>query len=411
MAGKSPAVVMVSHFARPGAKKFGGYIKYMDRSTAQRNDSMSEYNIFEYDGYQNYMNDSKKTSHLFNERYDYMPESQLKQSKEYFNEAEKNGSPLWQTVFSFDNQDLISEGLYNPKTGYLNEQAVRESTRVAMTEWVAQTGMGESMAWTAAIHFNTDNIHVHIGLVERFPTRPEMEFKGKTEYRGKVPLSQLNQVKSRFVNQMFDRSPELARLTQLMRQTLVADTIAKGMDKNGVLIHRTTQLMNRLPKDRRQWKYNTNAMKPFHPTLDFISEQLLLQHNPEALKEFDVLLNNQMDHYKQIYGEGTKEFERYKDYKATKYQELYASLGNSTLRELSSLVSSKEWKEANHFTTEDMMARRTKRYSKLAATHSDVKQIQYALRETHQEYLNKVAHDRYQNERDYQRQREQERGF
>ena len=53
-------VVVVTEFCRPGEDKFQGYIDYINRSEAVRNDNTEKYNL-----YQEYMGNPQKTTGLF----------------------------------------------------------------------------------------------------------------------------------------------------------------------------------------------------------------------------------------------------------------------------------------------------------------------------------------------------------
>lgn len=77
---------------------------------------------------------------------------------------------MWQHVISFDNEWLKECGIINNETDQINEIRLREATRAAMLQLQKDEGL-ENAIWSAAIHFNTDNIHIHIAMVEPVPMR------------------------------------------------------------------------------------------------------------------------------------------------------------------------------------------------------------------------------------------------
>src|SRR5699024_11488464 len=52
--------------------------------------------------------------------------------KEQFHLAQKNESPMWQDVISFDNEWLVKQGLYNAATHTVDETKMRSVVREAM---------------------------------------------------------------------------------------------------------------------------------------------------------------------------------------------------------------------------------------------------------------------------------------
>ena len=87
-----------------------------------------------------------------------------------FKTAHENGSIMWQDVISFHNPWLEEQGIYDAKTKTLDEKV--NGCDTACDERNAEKGgVRKSSTWSAAIHFNTNNIHIHVATVEPFPTR------------------------------------------------------------------------------------------------------------------------------------------------------------------------------------------------------------------------------------------------
>ncbi|MBC1604484.1 hypothetical protein HCJ39_07135 [Listeria rocourtiae] len=349
MSKQRPAIVQVSKFVNAGDKKYAGYINYMARTEAQRSKYFGEYNALSFDGYQQYMHNPAKSSGLFSSGYGYLDQKGKAKYKDWFKEAQENKSPMWQDVFSFDNQDLIEWGIYNPTTKTLNEAIIMDATRVAMDEKIKLMHLGDTAKWTASIHFNTDNIHVHVGMVEVQPTRPKVTYKGKEMYRGAVPKSTLDKVKSKFINHIVDRNQELAMLDHLIRKELAGGLHDKDHMKDLLMRKEMVQLINALPSDLRKWQYGRKEMEAFRPVIDQISQSFLQEKKAAELQLLDKALDNEMQFRKQLYGEGTKEFERFKDYKTNKMKDLYSTMGNTILKELKAIRKTLDQEQGYRF--------------------------------------------------------------
>lgn len=163
--------VVVHKFVSPGTGIYRGYIEYMDRDNATRNDA-----VCRFSAYADYMGNPEKTSNMFDSKSDEIPYIMLDRYKELYEEAQENGSPLWQTVISFDNRWLEENNMIDKETGILLEDKLKAYTRTAVNKMLNNENMPDAL-WTAAIHYNTDNIHVHVGTVEVNPTREQVEVK------------------------------------------------------------------------------------------------------------------------------------------------------------------------------------------------------------------------------------------
>ena len=132
-------IVLVTKFVASGSQVFSSYIDYIDRDEAIRNQEFENFTLFqEYVG--SYMDDKEKTYGLFTaERQTLTP--QAKQDlKDIYQTAQQKGSLMWQTVISFDNDFLAGNGLYDAKTGDIDEEKLREYTRKSMRVMLEKEG-------------------------------------------------------------------------------------------------------------------------------------------------------------------------------------------------------------------------------------------------------------------------------
>ena len=178
MAEINAGVVLVTKFVSSDSAVFSGYIDYINRSNAVRNDNIDKYTIptleneiKQYNEYMDYMGDAKKTTELFTNNKDRLSITEKEKLKNIYQLAQDNNSLMWQTVISFDNKWLADNGLYDIESGVLQETKLKEYTRLAMNTMLTKEGMDLNSLWSSAIHYNTDNIHIHIATVQPKPNR------------------------------------------------------------------------------------------------------------------------------------------------------------------------------------------------------------------------------------------------
>ncbi|ODV56322.1 hypothetical protein BG258_10620 [Lysinibacillus fusiformis] len=81
----------------------------------------------------------------------------------------------------------------------------------------------DSAVWSAAIHYNTDNLYVHIATVEPIPTRVKKwtmnleTGKWEEQVRAKRKQGSLDKMKSKVANLIMDRTKERNLVTDLIR--------------------------------------------------------------------------------------------------------------------------------------------------------------------------------------------------
>ena len=334
-------MILKTKFTTAGSKKFMEYINYIDRDEAVRNDNFRKFDLFHDDygqlqqdswaeGYLAYMENPGKTTGLFTSEKDILSQKDKQTLKQAFSQAQKNNSVMWQTVLSFDNRWLEQNGLYNPLTKQVEAAKLKEYTRAAMDKLLEKEALKGSAVWSAAIHYNTDNIHVHIAATEPLPTRPIKVIGGREEYKGRFKQSSIDAAKSAAVNRILDQKRENQMINDLIRGKIIGGIRTRLEAPSPDLEKELRALYAHLPKDRRLWKYNTNVMKPLRPVLDYISKEFIAQHHKRDFQELVKLLKLQEDKYSLAYGKGKSSSQFTKN----RLQDLYARMGNSILREL-----------------------------------------------------------------------------
>lgn len=333
-------VVVITEFCKADSNVFGGYIEYIDRDEAVRNVHTADFNI-----YQDYMGNPYKTTGLFTNSSENLIQEEKAGLKDTFQAAQKNGSLMWQTVISFDNRWLKENGLW---TGYLNKQnerKIQEITRKAVTEMLEKEEL-QNAVWSAAIHLNTDNLHVHIAIVEPVPMRSKKKYvyfkeyqkgskkekvpvKEAVEYRGKFKLSSIEKCKSVVVNEIINQKEMNIEITRLIRESIVQKKREQQIRENEKLRKPFLSLYNkiaRIPKGK--WNYNDKTMTFVQGDIDKLSHAYMELYHKEDFEEFKKKLIAQEENYRKGYGKTDSSFFQ------GKVNDLYTRLGNAILKEL-----------------------------------------------------------------------------
>ncbi|WP_195238716.1 MobP2 family relaxase [Romboutsia sp. 1001285H_161024_C4] len=358
---QSPGVVVVSKFISFNSKTFSSYIDYMDREEAKRNKSFNRYSL-----YNDYMGNPKKTTGLFNKDTDLMNDNEKLDAKELFVKAQKNKSILWQDVFSFDNKWLEKQGLYNPRTKELDEKKVKDAVRKSIGFAVEKKCIAETCVWNGAIHFNTDNIHVHVAICEPNPTIQ----------RGKRTQKTLDIMKSKFVNELLDSKENFLDINNIIRKDIVDSKKNSKIKEDKKLKELTRNVIRNLPKDKRHWHYGYNTMNDAKKYLDEMTKYYIDTYKKDEFKELILKLDKQEDVFKETYGVGQRS--KFKDYKENKIDELYKRMGNAFLTEIKAYIKRED--ELDKIVNQKKINKLySNKSSKLIISKKELKNIEKAL--------------------------------
>lgn len=312
-------IVLVSRFVQPGAKAFQEYIDYIDREEAVRNDNYAKFSL-----YNDYMDNSEKTSALFTADSDKLDSEEKSQLKRVFEKAQDRGSMMWQNVISFDNRWLHKHGLYNEATGTLDEKRLMQVARAAMTSMTAKENMQESLLWSAAIHYNTDNVHIHIAAVEPSGLRKRGLLKPKT----------LEDMKSTTYGAVLDRQNEYSAISHLIRTSIVGSKREQSFLDDRVLRKQFLKIYSLLPPDKRLWQYNMNHMAPIKPEIDKLSQLYIHRYHKQDFEELQTRLSKEQILLQEAFGDTGQGLSD--QFVANRIQDLYTRMGNTILKELKS---------------------------------------------------------------------------
>ena len=318
-------ITMMTRFVQNSGAGFSDFLDYIGREEAVDPFAYSEY-VSEY------MDNPEKTYGLFTENRDSLSEGDREKMRECFAEAQDKGSLLWQSVLSFDNRWLSVNGIYNFKTETLDEEKMRECTRAAMRELFRSENM-EGFIYAAAIHKNTDNIHVHIAIADPEPVWKEgagrcyKNRKGELLQRGKFKNKSIEAVKSKFTSGVFRGQQENIKINEIMRGQILSKQNDFSMKENIQLRSQFIKLAESLPDDLRLLKYNNNAMLAYRADIDRLSKQYVDKYYSEEMQELRELIRIQDERYRITYGKNAQG----RSFAQNKEAELNERLGNSIL--------------------------------------------------------------------------------
>lgn len=321
---KVTGVIVTSQFQTNSSFKnskssFKNYVNYMDRP-----ETHTEKNNFE--SYQYYMNNEEKSTGLFTNEKDSLSKNDKEKYKDVFKNAQEKGSILWQDVISFDNEWLKELGVLSENGTDIDEKKLKEVTRASVNEMLKSEQLSDSAVWTAAIHYNTDNIHIHVATVQTKNFRE----------RGKRKPSSIEKMKSTVANKLLNRAKENEKLNDFIRNKLIASKkeneimSLKNKFVNRDMVNQFQKIYSMLPDDKRQWKYNMNGMKMIRPEINKLTNMYIEKNFKNEFKEFKTQLDKEVEIYKKAYGNNSKA----EKYKETKMQDMYTRMGNTILSEM-----------------------------------------------------------------------------
>ena len=391
-----PGVVLKTKFITSDKKAFQNYVDYVDREEAKKEQGANE-KLFTL--YQDYMDNPNKTSSLFTQQSNRLNKEEKKQLKKLFETAQKNNSIMWQDVITFHNPWLQENGLYDADTHTVDEKKLMDITRQSMKEMLKRERLNESAVWSAAIHYNTGNIHIHIATVEPQPTRERGKRKPKT----------LDAMKSTVVNQILNRGEQQQKINDLIRKDMVGK---KKQDsslrwKNRDIHPLFFQNYNHLPEDKRQWQYSYRTLKPMKPFIDVLSHKYIEKYHNHEYQQLLKKLDKEVEELKKAYGEGKVDEKRYKNYKQTKIDDLYKRMGNAFLKEMKDY--DKQQQQIKRMIESRKQSKRPANFNRNVSMHFALKKMERAFKSEYESWKNQKHYEQLQ--KDIEHNRDAERGY
>lgn len=356
-------IVVVTEFCTAENSKFTSYIKYMDREEA-RKEHTADYVLDNFKNYLNYMDNPEKLGGLFTNDKDTLNDEDVKKLQSIYKVAQDNDSLMWQTVISFDNDFLSELGIYDEELKQLDDNKLKVAARKAINKMLEKEDL-QNAVWSGAIHYNTDNIHIHVATVEPSPLREKKLYKQyekikvngkwkykfqtneetgkkeripildsdgnikmKEEYKGKFKNSSIEACKRELASSLVSNKELNAEITSIIRDKIL---ISKEINIAELpeIKDEFFKLYNDLPKDinRSLWKYKASIMKPFQMQIDKISKLYIDNYQKDNFTKLENKLIEKQEIYEKVYGGSNNVYDN-------AIEDLYYRLGNKILKEI-----------------------------------------------------------------------------
>lgn len=368
----TPGVVIVTTFTDP-KENYADYLDYKNRPSATKTAYQEAVDDIFAD-YLDYMGNPQKAmdlpaeqlSGLFTADLDALDKDEICKLKDVYTMAGKNGSLMWEPVISFDNKWLVKVGVYDENIGYLDTNRMRNVVRAAVGRLLEQEHL-QNAVWSASFHYNTDNIHAHVSIVEPQPMRESRVYKQyevtkidgkwqykrilneetgeleriplldengeiieKEEYVGEFKESSLEAAKSIIVSELTNNKEINRQINEIVRQRIVDKMNDHGLYNDPAFREAFLSLYRKLPDDKRVCNYKNNAMQPLRKEIDQLSLMYLQKYHKDDYREMLEKLQMQQQFYERAYGgqENT--------YMDGKLDDLMYRMGNRILTQMKS---------------------------------------------------------------------------
>ena len=329
----------IKSIAEMNADEFAKYKDYMSRKNAIEANSNSHLSNSEknelalINGYLNKydvptVQDDKVLPGYFTSEKEIIRNEDKADIRKKIRECAMSGSIMWQPIISFDNNFLKKMKGYDPTTGYLDEAGLRKASHKMMDYLEKKEGLNP-IYWTAAIHRNTDNIHIHYALVEQANSRKLQKYKGIEEPRGKFKQSTLDGMKSTFANSFFKTTDLLRDLNEARQHLTKSVTTAfKESITQPSFQNNLNKFVQNLPNERKKWRVGS-LNKIQKDDLNKLVDQVMLD-DPEY-GNWTKLFTTYRDYYESLYGH-SKNNKKNIAYK--KWLDMRSRVGNALLSDL-----------------------------------------------------------------------------
>src|SRR5699024_6468151 len=169
--------------------------------------------------------------------------------------------------------------------------------------------------------------------------RDNIQQKARTEKK-------MNDMKSKIIKQLINRNHRLDIMKKQRDRLVKTDFLEKPSEiQRGKL----EKIKSRLPMNKNKWSYNRKEMKGLQPLIDEYTHDYIKKNHGKQYEEYHQRLDQETELNKRLYGTGTKEFNKYKQTKTNKLDELNERMGNALLNHLKEEETIKREMNQNEF--------------------------------------------------------------
>lgn len=260
---------------------------------------------------------------LFDFYHDVVSPSQRSFYNRKFDEAYQKGGLLWKPIISFDNDWLKEQGVLVENV--IDEEKLKQTTRHMMTSLLKERGLERDVYWVGQLHYDTDNIHFHVAMVEKNPTSVKEMSEQEEKKHGKFSQKSINQMKSTCVRELANRTKEKQQIHEVTRVRILSVAKEKDFKKD------YSELFKQLSTKLSHYQYA--KLKPHEKKwINTLSYDILQRHFPSEYQRFIELTTNEEAFYRRSYGDRSKDL--FKDYSEKCEKDLLQRLGNTILKQI-----------------------------------------------------------------------------
>ena len=319
--------------------QIGGYdyLEYMERPEAfnpayHLNDEYNPKNRYKGGDFLTYMSNEEKSDGLFDNEKDRLTQTDKEKYRHLERVSRDEGCPKYFGVVSFDNQFLLKHGILTQRgDGHFNldVKKLKELGRLGINKMISENSKFDvdNVFWNAAIHTNTDNIHIHYSICE-YHRKEDRKITQKGNKQDCIDVKAFNALKSAIANRIIGNE-------HVKQLTALRDVIRKGVKAFGPK-EQLFELLTQLPKNvlkssKQKCGYNSGYVKRYRPLIDSITDSAI-RSDPELFrmgKLFSEMTEKSQLLYKQTYGVGNQAL--YKNFRKNKMNDLKERCGNEVL--------------------------------------------------------------------------------
>ncbi|MFA5658262.1 MAG: relaxase MobL [Oscillospiraceae bacterium] len=312
---KSPGIIFSMEFFQADKYMVGGYdfLEYMQRPEAF---DLQKHTDDEFKDFFDYMKNEEKSDGIFDLTNNHLSGDTIEEYRNLELDSKNQGCPKYVGVISFRNDFLEECGVISPKGLDINK--LKSVARSGMSEMIHSSKKLEddNVYWTAAIHTNTDNVHIHFAI---------LEFEKRQRKKDMLEIEAFDKLKSKVANKLIG-SEQIARLTEISRQSLLPDFKLETYNEHSEMV----RLAAELPKNQT-WQYGRDSFEPYREKVNHCVRSII-NSSPKLKRSFDSFIEELDDYEEKLAGiYGTGERQLYKDFKKNKLDDFYSRAGNSLL--------------------------------------------------------------------------------
>lgn len=307
---------MMKHKKKP--LTFADYLRYMRRSTVTDQEEFKKKKVLATEnGYETLSGQEG----MFDGCRDVITPKQRTFYQHRFQEAYAENAILWKPIISFEQGFLEEIGVI--ENHVVSEEKLKQATRQAVENFIKNNEL-PAMHWTGMIHYDTDNVHIHVAMVEKNPTNVINWTQDEIKEFARCSPASFEAIKRDMATHLVDRSQQKKELTQHIRQHLIQPT--RELDVIKEFPSQSNDLMNKLST------YQYGKLKPYEKAwLNALTTQVLHSKFHSEFQEFRQLVKKENEYYQALYG--MRKHER-SDYATNLERDVYYRIGNAILKQL-----------------------------------------------------------------------------